>query len=299
MSDRYGPIQLKVRYFLDSALKIVSRKGLDCPSCGYRQSTLVKRKFLVTSLRRCTSCRLLFRSPTSSESENKKFYQRKYQQGFTTEMPASQELRKLKSSMFKNTEKDYSCYIGVLKALNLKPGARLLDYGCSWGYGSWQLQQAGYSVQSYEISRPRCDYAKKYMGVNATWDIKKLEGRFDIFFSAHVLEHVLAVKDVISLSIKLLKTGGWFVAFTPNGSGVYRKSHPLQWQSSWGLVHPNLMDEEYYRAILNDMSFLVTSSPYDFDTIKEWSCIQDLEIRQKVLKQSGKELLCIFKSPNI
>ena len=130
------------------------------------------------------------------------------------------------------------------------------------------------------------------MGVDATWDIKGLEGLIDIFFSAHLLEHVLAVKDVISLAMKLLKPGGWFVAFTPNGSDVYRKAHPWQWQRSWGLVHPNLIDEEYYRFIFNDMSFLVASSPYDYDAIKEWVCVEDLKIKQKVLTLSGKELLC-------
>lgn len=299
MSDMKGKIQLKVRYFFDSVLKLVTRTGLACPSCGNQQSTLVKRKYLVTSLRRCSSCRLLFRIPTSSESENKEFYQRKYQQGFTTEMPNYQELRQLKSTMFRNTEKDYSNYIKVLKALGLKAGTSLLDYGCSWGYGSWQLQKAGYSVQSYEISRPRCEYAKKFMRVDATWEINDLEERFDIFFSAHVLEHVLAVGDVISLAMKMLKPGGRFVAFTPNGSDVYRKAHPWQWQCSWGLVHPNLIDKEYYRFIFNDMSFLVASSPYDCDAIKEWMCIEDREIKQKVLKLSGKELLCAVKAPSI
>ena len=161
------------------------------------------------------------------------------------------------------------------------------------------MQQAGYSVQSYEISRPRCEYAKKYMGIDAKWDIDGLEGPFDIFFSAHVLEHVLAVGDVISLAVKLLKPGGCFVAFTPNGSDVYRKTHTWQWQRSWGLVHPNLIDEEYYEFIFNDMPLLVASSPYDSNAIKEWACIEDLKIKQKVLNLSGKELLCVVKATSI
>lgn len=241
---------------------------------------------------------LLFRSPTSSASESKAFYQQKYQQGFTTSMPASHELRHLKHAMFKNSEKDYNQYIKVLKALDLKSGARLLDYGCSWGYGSWQLQQAGYSVQSYEISRPRCEYARKYLGIAATWDIQEFEGRFDIFFSAHVLEHVFSVKDVISLAIKLLNPGGCFIAFTPNGSEIYRKAHPWQWQRSWGLVHPNLLDEEYYRFVFKNIPFLVASSPYDYDSIKEWTHTKDHQNKQKVMTLRGKELLCIAKIAN-
>ncbi len=214
-------------------------------------------------------------------------------------MPTSQELRQLRRTKFKNTEKDYSYYIKVLKSLGLNRKTRLLDYGCSWGYGSWQLQQAGYSVQSYEISRPRCEYAKNFLGIDATWDIEALEGPFDIFFSAHVLEHVLSVGDVISLAVKLLKPGGLFVAFTPNGSNVYRESHPWQWEHSWGFVHPNLIDEEYYEFRFNDMSFLLASSPYDSNAIREWVCIENFKVEQKVLNLNGEELLCVVKATSI
>ena len=292
-----GQIKLKLQYFFNSLLKLTTRKGLTCPSCGCRQSKLVKQKYLVTSLRRCSSCSLLFRIPTTNESENEAFYQQTYQQGFTTEMPPPKEVWQLKSTLFRNTEKDYCDYITVLKALGLKRGTRLLDYGCSWGYGSWQLQKAGYSVQSYEISRTRCEYAMKHMGVNATWNINDLAGRFDVFFSAHVLEHVPSLGNSISFAMKVLKPGGQFVAFTPNGSDIYRKEHPWQWLHSWGLVHPNLLDEEYYRFIFGNMSFLVASSPYDCDAIKQWVQIEHLGIKRKVLDLNGSELLCVARAP--
>lgn len=299
MHDWKRQIQFKAEYFWNSLLKIVTRTELACPSCGCRQSSLVKRKFLVSSLRRCLACMLLFRRPTSSEHESIAFYQQKYQQGFTTNMPASHERQHLKNTLFKGSEKDYSHYIKVLKALELKPGAKLLDYGCSWGYGSWQLQRAGYAVQSYEISRPRCEYARRYMGVAATWDTKELEEHVDIFFSAHVLEHVFTVQDVISLAMKLLKPGGCFIAFTPNGSKTYRKANPWQWQRSWGLVHPNLLDDEYYRLVFNHSPFLIASSPYDYDAINEWMRTEDHKGKQRIMALGGEELLCVAKMANI
>ena len=59
----------------------------------------------------------------------------------------------LLSTRFAGEEKNYAGYIAVLHALGVAEGARMLDFGCSWGYGSWQLAQAGFAVEAFEISR--------------------------------------------------------------------------------------------------------------------------------------------------
>lgn len=291
-------LRLKTSYFLNSAWKVIGRKGLACPSCGALKSTKIKRKYLVMSLMRCNSCRLLFRVPTTSPTENEKFYQQTYQQGFTTEMPSLAELSKLKNDKFHNTEKNYTHYINVLNALGLKKNVRILDFGCSWGYGSWQFKQAGYDVQSFEISRPRCEYAIKHMDVDATWNLDDLSGLFNVFFSSHVIEHVPSVKEVISLGEKLLKPGGYFVAFTPNGSDTYRKLSPSSWKHAWSIVHPNLLDEKYYEHRFKDTSFIIGSNPYDTNAIMVWAQEAGSSLKQKVLSLDGNELLCIAKLPS-
>jgi len=249
------------------------------------------------TLMRCNSCKLLFRVPTTSPAENEKFYQRTYQQGFTTEMPSLNELSKLKNEKFKNSEKNYMPYINVLNALGLRENAKILDFGCSWGYGSWQLKEAGYDVQSYEISRPRCEYAIKYMNVDATWDLNALRGPFDVFFSSHVIEHVPSVGDIISLAEKLLKPGGFFVAFTPNGSDSYRKLCLSSWKHAWSIVHPNLLDEKYYEHAFKNTSFIIGSNPYDTKAIMAWAQEAGCSLKQKALSLDGNELLCIAKIP--
>ena len=137
------------------------------------------------------------------------------------------------------------------------------------------------------------------MGVAATCDIKDLKGQLVIFFSAHVLEQVFTVQDVISLAMNLLKPGGFFIAFTPNGSETYRKAHPWQWQRSWGLVHPNLLDDRYYRFAFKHSPFLIASSPYDYAVINEWTCTKDQQGEQRVMALGGEELLCVAKMANI
>lgn len=277
----------KLSYWLKSAEKRLRGQGGACPSCGSLASSVIARKYLITELRRCETCRLLFRSPTTSQHENSEFYQERYSQGFTTSVPSQHEVDQLISREFRGTEKDYSAYIAVLRAAGVEPGARLLDFGCSWGYGSWQLQRAGFEVTSFEISRPRCRFAKEKLGVRAHSDLSEIAGPFDAVFSAHVLEHVPAVSDVVSLARGLLRPGGLFVAFTPNGSQALRTRRPDAWMTLWGHVHPNFLDADFYRQAFARDRRLLGSSPYDLARIGAWSAgTQDQE-----LALDGDELL--------
>jgi SAM-dependent methyltransferase len=208
----------------------------------------------------------MFRAPTDDPSENDRFYNEDYQQGFTTAMPSPVELESLKSSGFANTEKDYANYIGVLRALEVTPGARLFDFGCSWGYGSYQFAEVGYKTTSFEISARRADYARTHLGVAAQPDFDiwaaKPDSRCsqDVFFSAHVLEHVPSPSKVIEQAQHVLKPNGLFVAFFPNGSAGFRASSP-NWSLFWGQAHPNFLDDVYLNHALADCVRLFGASP--------------------------------------
>jgi 2-polyprenyl-3-methyl-5-hydroxy-6-metoxy-1,4-benzoquinol methylase len=280
----------KARYLFSSAWKAVRRHGRSCPSCGCRKSRSVDRKFGVTSLRRCEQCRLLFRSPTTTEAENARFYQNAYRQGGTTDMPSDEQLQQLLAKGFRETSEDASSYLGVLKALGIRSGARVLDFGCSWGYGSWQLKRAGYDVQGFEISQSRCDYARRKLGIDAVDRLEQISGTFDCVFSAHVIEHVPSVREFIEFAQKRLRPGGLFVAFTPNGSNESRSVRPLVWHQLWGLVHPQLCDVEYCRSNFEHVPTLVASDPYVPDEIAGWD-----QTSRRELRLDGCELLFVFR----
>ena len=74
-------------------------------------------------------------------------------------------------------------------------------------------------------------------------------GRFDCFFSAHVIEHVPSTMQTFNFAMRLLKFGGLFVSFTPNGSNAHR-SVSRSWSKLWGEVHPSFIDD-----IFRDESF--------------------------------------------
>ena len=260
----------QLRYWAKGVTAKLRGRRTVCPSCGHQTTACVARKYVVTELHRCQGCRLLFRVPIVSADDNDEFYQRSYSQGFTTELPDEPTLRRYLSDGFKGSEKDYSRYLGVLDALGVSRGSRVFDFGCSWGYGTWQLQRHGFEVDGFEISVPRGDYGRTRLGVNVTADLPEPTGAYDVFFSAHVLEHVPSVHESVRYGFGMLKPHGIFIAFTPNGSEPFRASKPWNWMKSWGLVHPNLLDVDYYRRAWGAYDHLVTSSPYSFDEVKTW-----------------------------
>jgi len=281
---------MKWKYFTQSLAKSVRRSSFACPSCGNRKSSVVDRKFIITTLRRCSNCELLFRAPTTSESENRSFYQVGYEQGFTTEIPSKQRLSQLIASEFKGSNKDYSAYINIIRALGIHAGQRLLDFGCSWGYGSWQLRNAGYDVQAFEVSSSRCAFARSELGLNAVETIECIDPPFDCFFSAHVIEHVPSVSRMLTFARRSLRLGGLFVAFTPNGSSLNRQLNPRLWHALWGFVHPQLIDERFCARTLSPDPYLLASRPFSATDIAAWD-----QKTPTQLSLTGDELLVVLK----
>jgi 2-polyprenyl-3-methyl-5-hydroxy-6-metoxy-1,4-benzoquinol methylase len=239
----------KISYLNRSLASQFSKVRFMCPNCGAdAPRNSVDRKYVITQLRRCTNCKMMFRTPTDDPADNASFYESEYTQGFTTELPSDQLLSDLKRTNFAGTEKDYSYYIAVLAKLGLGPGNRIFDYGCSWGYGSYQFLRTGFDVMSFEVAPGRKRFAHEKLGIPMADDmnsaVRKFPGAFDCFFSAHVLEHVPspALSLSFSYALKLLKPNGLFVSFTPNGSAAHRARSPT-WSKLWGEVHPNFIDD--------------------------------------------------------
>ncbi|HYW73832.1 MAG TPA: class I SAM-dependent methyltransferase [Pyrinomonadaceae bacterium] len=242
-------------------------------------------------MRRCRKCSLQFRTPTTSEKENYSFYQRDYSQGFTTELPTPEELDGLKRNQFQGSERDYSPALRILRALGCQPGERLLDYGCSWGYGSWQLAQAGYQVAGLEISVPRCEYAKQNLSVDAYDDPKKLEGPFDIFFSSHVIEHLPSPLEFLEFADSIVRPGGWIVILAPNGSQHFRARSATEWDHLWGMLHPNFVDEVFFQHVFTDSLFM-SSGEHDLTGLQQWA--RDPQAIQ-LMNLEGSELLAVTR----
>ena len=254
----------KLAYLVRSGVGQLAHERRSCPNCGGNGITIA-RKYGVTALKRCEACALLFRTPTDPPSLGERFYNEDYVQGQTTSLPSPDDLERMKANDFAELENDYAGFGRKLTALGATPGARVFDFGCSWGYGSYLLRKAGFEVKSFEISRPRRSFGKRHLGIDLTEDfdafVAENPATFDVFFSSHVLEHVPAPGRVIEQGLALLKPGGLLVSVFPNGSQAYRKANPESWRKLWGEVHPNFIDDVFLARCLGGMPYLLGSSP--------------------------------------
>jgi SAM-dependent methyltransferase len=246
----------------------------------------VTRKLLITRLVRCQSCRILYRIPTDPPNMADRLYQTEYDAGFFSDVPSPQELAEMVRRKFAGAQRDYRPYLEVLRALGAKTGSRVLEFGASWGYGVWQLRDAGLDVIGYELSKPRARYAREMLSLPVEDNPDRLPGPLDFFFSTHVLEHLPVPSEAFQLARRLLKPDGLFVAFTPNGSMQRFRLAPKDYQANWGMYHPIYLDEEYYSRHFGEAPFLLCSSPYDPQPLRAW----DPQSRS-ILGLEGSELL--------
>lgn len=128
----------KIGYFATSLWKRLLGVDCACPNCGSKKFVVVDRKFIVTELRRCEDCRLIYRAPSDSKADNLSFYQQNYSQGTATDLPDDDELARLTAANFTTWAYTYDYYISLLASLGLGAGHRIFDYGCNWGAaGDW------------------------------------------------------------------------------------------------------------------------------------------------------------------
>ena len=278
----------KGRYFL-WALKNLKNRDLSCPFCKGSDTRLIRRKALVTSLWECQACGLRFRIPKDRPEEAFDYYQEGYQQELTTACPSEAELAKLVEAKFLGSPVDFREYIEILTALSLGTGDTLLDFGASWGYGSWQFTQAGFAVYSLEISQPRAAYAREKLHCRVINDIEEIPGKVKGFFSAHVIEHLADPNLLWEAASRVLEPEGIMVTFCPNGEPRREQScGAKKYHQLWNKKHPLLLNSRCLREMAKAYGFV----PYIFSTPY---CLEDIRSLKEPAELAGDELLLVAR----
>ena len=276
----------KIKYLLWAARRWPSADRT-CPGCQAAGAQLLKRKYAVTSLYRCNTCRLMFRVPKGSLVDDALFYEAGYEQGSTTELPDEVRLEVLKDNWFRDIGQNYAGHIAVLQAIGIEPGCTVYDYGSSWGYGSWQFRQAGYEVYSYEIACTRARFAQEKLGCRMLADPRAVPRRVDCLFASHVMEHLADPNLLWRTARDVLQPDGVIVVFVPNGEPVRAQMDPGRYHQLWGRVHPLFLTAASLGWMAEQYGFSGAgySSPYDLDGIARW----------RTGRLDGEELLFIAR----
>lgn len=132
----------KLKYLLFCAYNYFNK--IECPYCSQNDVSVIDRKFIVARLIECNNCHLYFIHPLDDVKVSNKFYQNSYEESdnITTVLPSYQDLQKLIKNQF-NPDKNANRFISLFKALLPQVDSpRIIDYGASWGYTSYQFKKA-------------------------------------------------------------------------------------------------------------------------------------------------------------
>ena len=206
----------------------------------------IARKKLVLDVLQCQQCLLIFRWPMETAEEFNRYYQQDYMEGAITDLPRPEELARLCATDFRGEALDLAGKIQMLRAL--QPAGRVLDYGCSWGYGVHQLRAAGFDAVGYEVSAPRAAYGRAGLGVEILDTPKALENlaasSFDVLFSNHVVEHLPVLGGAFDEFFRVLRGGGLLFLVLPNFNGAAARNG--QFLSWIGEAHPIAPTREFF-----------------------------------------------------
>jgi 2-polyprenyl-3-methyl-5-hydroxy-6-metoxy-1,4-benzoquinol methylase len=254
----------KIQFLAKALVKYATLQAASCPYGGCDRTTILQWKHGVLQLRRCPECLLRFRFPKDDPKESAGFYQQRYRQENVTDLPREEEMPFHILENFKNSGRDLTKHLETIRAII--PAGRMLDYGCSWGYGVYQLSQAGYQATGFEISQPRVEYGRRNLRVDLTSDIDTLPSKaFDGIYSAHVLEHIPEPKTALAAFQRLLKPGGKLFLYVPNCSGDEAKRLGTNWGQMINEKHVLALTAEFFKHNLPKHGFRTefSSSPYE------------------------------------
>ena len=102
-------------------------------------------------------------------------------------------------------------------------------------------------------------------------DLRTLDGTIDCFFSAHVIEHLPNPNLMFEEAAKLLRPGGVFICYCPNGALEREQKHFDDYHRNWGKVHPLMLTPEFMKGEAQRYGFTqcaVFSSPVPSSNIK-------------------------------
>lgn len=98
-----------------------------------------------------------------------------------------------------------------------KPSGKILEFGCGYGTALKQLADEGHSVQGVEPCQHRAAIAREEFGLDVhCGELSDIDGKYDLIFSSHVLEHCYDPDEVMRNIARLQGIGGKVMIAVPD-----------------------------------------------------------------------------------
>lgn len=208
----------------------------------------MQRKKLLIEARKCQYCGLIYRWPVDRPEDSRSFYGDAYKGQQATDMPAPELLGQLIQQKFKGSNWDKTHRLGFIRRLVERRGT-FLDFGCSWGYGTYQYADLGFRVMGLEIAKKRACFGRLQLGLDLRSDWKEFENQtyFDVILADHTLEHLSNPGETLEEFRKHSKPGTKLIVFVPNGDCKARRRLGTKWLPSLiGETHTMAFTAEWF-----------------------------------------------------
>jgi 2-polyprenyl-3-methyl-5-hydroxy-6-metoxy-1,4-benzoquinol methylase len=247
-------------FYINAIWWRIIRNDCSCPYCLSNEARRIDAKQFI-ELWECTQCHLRFRYPKQTD-DRQGYYSGQYNHERTT-LPTNENLATFRQNGFGGTPYDSTDRVHIAQLLALAASSnRVLDYGCSWGFRTWQLAQAGLDALGFDISTTHTDFGRKTLGLNlmsSKEELSRFRYSVGVFFSVFVLEHLPTPRYAFNLIDDLLGPGGYTAIFVPNGSpNIVQLVGQAKYRSFWHRNHPLLYTYEFF--IMNLRRWGMTAS---------------------------------------
>ncbi len=239
----------------------------ECPLClesaqrryqnqvGYQES-------LQFDIYHCGHCHTAFAWPLKSDSD---LYDTIYSQagsvpGYQRYLTYAQKVLEHSDPLAYLSSQE-EIYWAVVQALRwVKPKKshqRIIEVGCGFGYLTYALRRANYSVVGLDLSKVAVEnatmrYGPYFLYGDVSEHSKTHAGQYDTVISTEVIEHIEDIHGMLESFNRLLKPGGTMILTTPNRT-PYPKD--ILWETELPPIHLWWFSEQSIRWMARKMNY--------------------------------------------
>jgi 2-polyprenyl-3-methyl-5-hydroxy-6-metoxy-1,4-benzoquinol methylase len=219
----------------------------------------------------CNNCGFIYADTTVTQNELDWYY---------TELSKYEDKTISTGGGFTQKDKDRLIETAVFLSQHIPDkNARIVDLGCANGGMLKELKNLGYTnLVGIDPSSACIKITEEEVGCecyqHSLFDIPESVGKFDVVILSHVLEHVLNVRETISITDNLLKDNGALYLECPNAEYYYDVIHaPLQEFNAEHINHftetafENLMGLYHYSKTITGDKTMVIASNQDYHAV--------------------------------